>query len=468
MLRHFRDMLRPGGTAYVSTPNLLTLAPPGAEKSDNPWHVKEYRAEEFRALCESVFGRRRAARALPRPGAARARAGAARRLGPRARRARDHEAVLRPLHAGHLRARLRAAPGAARARARLRRGAPALTAGRQDGALAIVLHSHMPYVEGFGTWPFGEEWLWEAVACVYLPLLDVLDGAPVTLGLTPVLCDQLEAMRGDAGRPLPALPARDPRADPRRGRGGPRRRRASRELAAEMRRAAGDYTRADEAFEDRGRDLLGAFGGARAGRALDLRRHARPAAADGHRRRRAAAGGHRHRGAPAPLRRLGRRLLAAGVRLRARPRARARRPRRARLLRRPDRAWPGFDHLTPGRHRGRPGRRADRLGRRSSSSGTTSTATPRTAPTATTGAARVHDLQAVEQRRASRTTTTPRSSSRASTRATSCARAAEKLAGGGLLCCALDTELLGHWWYEGLDWLARRARGGGRRRACGS
>ena len=25
------------------------------------------------------------------------------------------------------------------------------------GRLAIVLHSHMPYVEGFGTWPFGEE-----------------------------------------------------------------------------------------------------------------------------------------------------------------------------------------------------------------------------------------------------------------------------------------------------------------------
>jgi 1,4-alpha-glucan branching enzyme len=32
-------------------------------------------------------------------------------------------------------------------------------------------------------------------------------------------------------------------------------------------------------------------------------------------------------------------------------------------------------------------------------------------------------------------------------------RAAERLAGGGLLCCALDTELLGHWWYEGLHWL---------------
>ena len=58
-----------------------------------------------------------------------------------------------------------------------------------EGELAIVLHSHMPYVEGFGTWPFGEEWLWEAVAGVYVPLLDVLEGAPVTVSLTPVLCD---------------------------------------------------------------------------------------------------------------------------------------------------------------------------------------------------------------------------------------------------------------------------------------
>ena len=61
------------------------------------------------------------------------------------------------------------------------------------GELAIVLHTHMPYVEGFGTWPFGEEWLWEAIATSYLPLLDELGRAPVTLSLTPVLCDQLEA-----------------------------------------------------------------------------------------------------------------------------------------------------------------------------------------------------------------------------------------------------------------------------------
>ena len=61
--------------------------------------------------------------------------------------------------------------------------------------LSIVLHTHMPYVEGFGTWPFGEEWLWEAIATRYLPLLDVLDAhaGKVTLSITPVLADQLEA-----------------------------------------------------------------------------------------------------------------------------------------------------------------------------------------------------------------------------------------------------------------------------------
>ena len=55
VLDRFRDLLRPGGTAYVSTPNVLTLAPPGAEKSDNPWHVREYLAEEFRSLCAGSF-----------------------------------------------------------------------------------------------------------------------------------------------------------------------------------------------------------------------------------------------------------------------------------------------------------------------------------------------------------------------------------------------------------------------------
>jgi SAM-dependent methyltransferase len=55
VLRHFRSLLADRGVVYVSTPNLLTLAPPGAAKSDNPWHLKEYRAHEFDALCRAVF-----------------------------------------------------------------------------------------------------------------------------------------------------------------------------------------------------------------------------------------------------------------------------------------------------------------------------------------------------------------------------------------------------------------------------
>jgi SAM-dependent methyltransferase len=41
--------------SYVSTPNRLTLAPPGAEKSDNPWHLREYDQAEYRALLEPHF-----------------------------------------------------------------------------------------------------------------------------------------------------------------------------------------------------------------------------------------------------------------------------------------------------------------------------------------------------------------------------------------------------------------------------
>ena len=40
---------------YLSTPNVLTLAPKGAPRSDNPWHVHEYRAHEFERLCREQF-----------------------------------------------------------------------------------------------------------------------------------------------------------------------------------------------------------------------------------------------------------------------------------------------------------------------------------------------------------------------------------------------------------------------------
>jgi 2-polyprenyl-3-methyl-5-hydroxy-6-metoxy-1,4-benzoquinol methylase len=55
ILERFKALLAPGGAAYVSTPNVLTLAPPGAERSGNPWHVYEYRPREFAALCRAHF-----------------------------------------------------------------------------------------------------------------------------------------------------------------------------------------------------------------------------------------------------------------------------------------------------------------------------------------------------------------------------------------------------------------------------
>ncbi|MDQ6915872.1 MAG: class I SAM-dependent methyltransferase [Actinomycetota bacterium] len=54
-LARFRERLRPGGALYLSTPNVLTLAPRGAERSGNPWHVREYRAEELAGLLAAHF-----------------------------------------------------------------------------------------------------------------------------------------------------------------------------------------------------------------------------------------------------------------------------------------------------------------------------------------------------------------------------------------------------------------------------
>jgi 1,4-alpha-glucan branching enzyme len=123
-----------------------------------------------------------------------------------------------------------------------------------SGELAILLHTHMPYVEGFDTWPFGEEWLWEAMATSYLPLLDLLDeGAPVTLSLTPVLCDQLEAP-GAGDRFLTFL--REVRRESHRldveAAGSP-------EEAAALERSAAEYRWAEERFQALGGDLLGAL-----------------------------------------------------------------------------------------------------------------------------------------------------------------------------------------------------------------
>ena len=128
---------------------------------------------------------------------------------------------------------------------------------RDCGALAIVLHTHMPYVEGFGTWPFGEEWLWEAMAGCYLPLLDLLDsGAPLTLSLTPVLCDQLEAPGvAERFRAFVGEVRRGTHEEDAKGlRDG-----GHEDLAREVERSWGDYARALERFDRCGGDLLGAL-----------------------------------------------------------------------------------------------------------------------------------------------------------------------------------------------------------------
>lgn len=66
------------------------------------------------------------------------------------------------------------------------------------GSFCLVLHGHLPYVLRHGNWPHGEDWLYEAAAETYLPLLAMVDecnflNAPprITIGLTPVLLEQL-------------------------------------------------------------------------------------------------------------------------------------------------------------------------------------------------------------------------------------------------------------------------------------
>ncbi|MCK5652529.1 MAG: 1,4-alpha-glucan branching protein, partial [Gemmatimonadetes bacterium] len=62
----------------------------------------------------------------------------------------------------------------------------------------LMLHSHLPYVLNHGQWPHGSDWLCEAALDTYLPLLERLRElredqvpAPVTIGFTPVLANQL-------------------------------------------------------------------------------------------------------------------------------------------------------------------------------------------------------------------------------------------------------------------------------------
>jgi 1,4-alpha-glucan branching enzyme len=66
------------------------------------------------------------------------------------------------------------------------------------GYITFTLHAHLPWVVHHGTWPHGLEWLLEAAAETYLPLLRVLknlerDGLALkaNINLSPVLLEQL-------------------------------------------------------------------------------------------------------------------------------------------------------------------------------------------------------------------------------------------------------------------------------------
>lgn len=68
-----------------------------------------------------------------------------------------------------------------------------------DRYFSLVLHSHIPYVLAHGSWPHGMDWLYEAAAESYMPLLDAFErlageGIPAhtNVSFTPVLMEQLK------------------------------------------------------------------------------------------------------------------------------------------------------------------------------------------------------------------------------------------------------------------------------------
>ena len=132
------------------------------------------------------------------------------------------------------------------------------------GNFCLVLHGHLPWVLHHGHWPHGEVWLFEAAAETYLPLLEAFgDGrCPVTLGLTPVLLEQLahNRFRDRFAVWLVDMAAHADRDQAEfAGRG-------DQHLAFLAERTAAHYRQLAAQFDAIGRDLPAAFGAlARAG-----------------------------------------------------------------------------------------------------------------------------------------------------------------------------------------------------------
>jgi len=318
----------------------------------------------------------------------------------------------------------------------------------------------MPYVEGFGTWPFGEEWLWEAIAGSYLPLLDLLDrGAPLTLSLTPVLCDQLEAP--GIGERFAAF-IQEVRRDTHEQDATGMRAGGHGALAAEIDRSWDDYVSALEAFERRDGKLLEALArhaqwtssathailpllASDAGMRLQIH-----SGVESYRRR---VEGHWRGGfwlpecAYAPW--LGRALEDAGVSavcveltnlfgLGAEQHLRPLRSEEGVVLVPIDRTtmslvWSEEGYPAGGAYRDYHHHTIHHHNPWNNAGGTYDHA-------AALALAREHAADFVTRTlaRLAQAEDSPELSG----------------GGGGLVVCALDTELLGHWWYEGIDWLA--------------
>ncbi len=74
-----------------------------------------------------------------------------------------------------------------------------MTASASVGTCCIVLHTHLPWLAHHGTWPVGEEWLHQAWSASYLPVVEMLHRLAaegrrdvLTMGITPVLAAQLD------------------------------------------------------------------------------------------------------------------------------------------------------------------------------------------------------------------------------------------------------------------------------------
>jgi 1,4-alpha-glucan branching enzyme len=74
------------------------------------------------------------------------------------------------------------------------------------GSFVLMLHSHLPFYRKAGMWPFGEESLYECMLETYIPLLNMVadlwdEGIPakITIGITPILAEQIADAHLNAG-----------------------------------------------------------------------------------------------------------------------------------------------------------------------------------------------------------------------------------------------------------------------------